>query len=626
MRLSSSRRPSVPSRRRRPVPTEEWIIEQPPDSGFFVVISRVPLTSPAAAQTAQPPWRRHELRGQAVRVLTFQDVEVASDETRGLTAYLHGQLYDEVSLERLVARHAANEEALLEACNGSFALLLVDEPKGRVVLATDRLSSKPLYLRGDPEAWYVSSKLRHLVTEASRLDRTGLAWYLSCGVVFTDRTLLAGVSRVPRASCCTFTGDGRREVRSYWAYEFSRDRAGQSPERQRAELVDILIECVRTRSRPESRQVVSLSAGYDSRGVFGILTDKLHHSVESFSYGLHEGIEGSDADVARRIAEGHGSSHRFVASYDGDLQDAIERNARWGDGGTNFCDEALAWGSLAARFRGERLPLFVGDTVFVENWEGERDVYDQAYDYGVRGFSGLKWLEDLLPGQLYRELHDGQETDLSEFLRVASGVGSLMDSAYFINVDQYLPHVILPWRECYASRPFAVQDALLDNRLLDFVRTLDDASRWNKRIYVECAASLLPDLFAVPRASVGGYATDWTAELRREAVALAKASRPRQASAASLLDDVIDPGIVRRVCGLDEMAGVGRPAQPVPVSLLRTMRRKRRNLLRRLGRKPPVERVSPAEFLLRYLVLRRFLEIAAQDSVLARLRGPDGLE
>ena len=129
-------------------------------------------------------------------------------------------------------------------------------------------------------------------------------------------------------------------------------------------------------------------------------------------------------------------------------------------------------------------------------------------------------------------------------------------------------------------------------------------------------------MFTEPTAAVSGCVTDWRDELYRRAASLAAPHRAVGSSGASPLDDLIDPGVVGRVLRLSQMAAAPDEDRRLDAAR-RRMRREWRRVRRKVtGRQLP-SRTSPADFLRRYLVLRRFLEVSGPDSLLTRLSAAD---
>lgn len=64
---------------------------------------------------------------------------------------------------------------------------------------------------------------------------------------------------------------------------------------------------------------MSLSGGYDSPCILGLLWKLQAKQVQCFSYIVDSGSEGSDESVAARMASIAGFPHRTVSAYNGDL-------------------------------------------------------------------------------------------------------------------------------------------------------------------------------------------------------------------------------------------------------------------------------------------------------------------
>ena len=221
-------------------------MHDPPETGIFAEIADVRTRPPAALPGDPASWLVVETPSRRVALKRFGDVQVLQDEARQIDLVVHGELYDGASLPGLISSYQDVGASFVKECNGLFSILLVDRRRDRVVLATDRLRSKPLHVRRVAGRTYVSSKLRHLVTCDSAPDRAGVAWYLCNGVVHMDGTVLAEVSRVPRASCCTLSDGGQRVTR-YWNHEFTDEDGGRSFEQLRGDLADLLVACVKKR-------------------------------------------------------------------------------------------------------------------------------------------------------------------------------------------------------------------------------------------------------------------------------------------------------------------------------------------------------------------------------------------
>ncbi|HSX99391.1 MAG TPA: N-acetylglutaminylglutamine amidotransferase, partial [Streptomyces sp.] len=123
---------------------------------------------------------RAELRGLGHRFFSGSDTEVV------LKAY---QQWGTACVDRFY---------------GMFAIVIVEQTTGRVVLARDRLGIKPLYLAEAPGRLRFASSLPALLAGGgvdTSLDPVALHQYMSWhATVAAPRTVLAGVRKLPAAT------------------------------------------------------------------------------------------------------------------------------------------------------------------------------------------------------------------------------------------------------------------------------------------------------------------------------------------------------------------------------------------------------------------------------------------
>ena len=121
--------------------------------------------------------------------------------------------------EVLLHGYDAWGDGLLERLTGMFAFALADRRRGELLLARDRFGEKPLLYRDGPAgagdvvfASELSPIAQHLAATSDRsIDLEGLAGYLCMNFVPGDRTLLAGVRRLPAGTMRKYGASGRCE-------------------------------------------------------------------------------------------------------------------------------------------------------------------------------------------------------------------------------------------------------------------------------------------------------------------------------------------------------------------------------------------------------------------------------
>ncbi|MDD5705960.1 MAG: asparagine synthase-related protein, partial [Kiritimatiellae bacterium] len=532
------------------------------------------------------------------------------DPRRRVAVVLHGHLWGTGAAHDLTEAYARDGIAFVRQLEGSFAVLVADGERGQVWLATDRVNSRRVCLREREGAVEVATELSHFAAEDATVDPTGIAWVLCCGVAHDDRTILDGVRRMRRAAWQRFDADGGGPVETYWCPRFTDDDTRCNRADAKRELSELLVASVRRCDPGEQPLHISLSVGYDVAGIAGLLArGPRHDAIRTFSYGLDEERVGSDAWAAREMAARHGFVHRFYPSHDGRTLAAIERNASWGDGQAQFCDESLAWWRLREEL-GDRLPwLFVGEQCFggtEMTTPGEEDLLRVC---GIRRLRAQPWLKRVFSASAFERAAGEQNADIASILRRALPVGTIHDARVFVFLDQRVANQLMPWRERYAGRVFRVVSPWLSHALLDFIGRIPHAWRTEKKLYKETIADLLPEVFSRGRAVLSGYVPDWQMELWRERGKIGEARMPR--SAYSPLDSCIDPDAVRGLFA--RCAPTFDARQPRWRQITRD--RLRFAACTRLGLPSALRGPTDAErtaFLLRYLTMRRFLELARE--------------
>lgn len=581
----------------------------PPKTGLVATVRRCPEGDEPVDSLRANHSLTIRMPGLTVGVTCFNRVEMCEDAAAGVTVFLEGYLHDNTAPDRLMSLYASRGESFVATLNGSFALLLVDARRGRALWATDRLATRKWYVRETGDTLEVSSQLRLLAQIPGPLDPTGLAWILSSGVPFHNRTVFQAVRRMGPASyrCATAASSGSDQV--YWTRHYTGEYAGRSRERVRAEFADVVVNSVRKCVPRDEPVALSLSAGHDAAGLGGILIRILKaRNIHSFSYGLAERHRGSDAWQAHQMARHWGIHHRFLPSHDGRLGEAIERNAQWGDGVSNFCDESLAWQTLLDESEGRVIPVVTGEHGLGVN--PVESVEDALKDGHLLTFHHLNAIQKYLPPSTCTSFLAGQHEDIAALLSLHAQPDDMNVFKDWIYMSQRLVFFLLPWRENYAGRAFRVIMPYLENDLLDFTSKLAVPWRVEKKLYKEMIASLLPETFAIRRAVHSGYITDWAAELVREKDRLIE--EHLGSGRASALDDFIPPDDIRRLMSvLDQQ--LGRPFS-LNGRMGTAVRRSARKMLGWASPARPSFQVNTTQFLLRYFVLRRFLDIARDDA------------
>lgn len=580
------------------------------DLGFFVTLLQLDRADESSRQSLINDDITITTKNFLIGIKCFANVEIYQDASHEITIILYGKILGGAGISDLVELYKTQGILFVESLNGSFVVLLVDKPQDKILFATDRLSSRKLYIYKKESAIFVSTMLKHLFTDDLSLDPAGVAWYLSNGVVHNNRTIFTDIFSLARASCLLINADKSDEVQQYWQYQFTNEYAHKDIKQVKDEFTELLIDSVKKRVDKDSPLFLSLSCGYDSTGILGILSEKLHvEKLTAFSYGLSETNEMSDPYLARRLAEMCGTTHRFLLSYDGNFCDAIERNALWGDGLSYFCDESLVWSGFNDSPEYQNVPLFVGDHCFGWKDTGQSNIKDVLASCPIWDFNVLSWLKGFISHKVYNEFSEGLDQDISAIINRAPHTKDLHDIKDYIYLDQINSNMYLQWREKYHSRIFDVKNPFLDNAIIDFVRMLPSKLRRDKNLYKEVISSMFPPLFTVNRAPLQGYIPDWKAEMRKDMDSIV--ANFFQSGNPSKLDDFINPNSVLRLFTVEDEIHY-----KILIYSNAYVKRALQKVHQKKTYRNPPGKPNPMVFLLRYLVLKRFLEIAKDESLL----------
>lgn len=150
---------------------------------------------------------------------------------------------------------------------GPFAFAIADADRGELFLARDRFGEKPLLLLRTPELLAFASELAPLTALPGfprQLDERALGEYLVLNYVPGERTLAAGVERLPPATWRVHDASGRMTSGRYWTPPAC-ERAGPTDERPALEELRARLDtAVRRALTSDVPVAVLLSGGLDS--------------------------------------------------------------------------------------------------------------------------------------------------------------------------------------------------------------------------------------------------------------------------------------------------------------------------------------------------------------------------
>ena len=234
-------------------------------------------------------------------------------------------------------------DGVCERLRGMFALALWDAPKGRLLLARDRLGIKPLSYWEHRGGIAFASELRSLLALPefpAELDDEAVAWYLALGYVPDPHSIFRGVRKLPPGWRLSWTAAAGAQAERYWSPVQPELEGITAPEAV-AELQRLLRDAVRSHLESEVPLGAFLSGGLDSSAVVAIMAQEMDRKVQTFSIGF-EDAGFNEAPHAAAVAKALGTDHtELVVRPDADAM--VERVV-------SFFDEPFADSSALPTF------------------------------------------------------------------------------------------------------------------------------------------------------------------------------------------------------------------------------------------------------------------------------------
>jgi len=266
----------------------------------------------------------HEQGAFSVVASSQGDFVVALDGRVELSGDLVGNL-DEL----LVERYRRLGPDFVNSLSGSFALALFDQHQGKLILATDRLSTRALFWLRVAGGIAFSSELKGLLAVPgwrAQHDPQAIATYLRYGRLFGRRTMCRNVELLPPGRTLIYdaasdTVEERVTKRLETVVEERKPLT-----RERLEAIGQAFARGVRKGCPEHGKVgLSLSGGLDSRAILAVLAQQ-----RANTHMRTEGMEGCmDQRVGARLASATGFPWCFEPLKQFDIHSYVEATRRY---------------------------------------------------------------------------------------------------------------------------------------------------------------------------------------------------------------------------------------------------------------------------------------------------------
>lgn len=202
-------------------------------------------------------------------ICVFMDGEVFDYKPRKLALARQGHRFRLADNDAEYVLHLYEQEGpqAFRELNGSFLLALYHIDAGKLVLATDRVNSRPVYYHWNGRDMIFGTQVRPLLKYPGlprELDLQAVCEYFTFGKILGHRTFYRSISSLPAASILCLE-QGRYQVERYWNPEHV-DRF-RSKRYWVAALTEAMKRAVERRTGGDQRLGILLSGGLDSRTV-----------------------------------------------------------------------------------------------------------------------------------------------------------------------------------------------------------------------------------------------------------------------------------------------------------------------------------------------------------------------
>lgn len=411
----------------------------------------------------------------------------------------------------LLQRYEKLGERFAEEINGSFVAAIWDERDQKLLLATDRLGTYPLYYAQVHGRLLFASGVRALLADPSlsrETDKTGIAQFLTFDHLLNDHTLLKTVKLLRQASVLTFT-DGKLDIRPYWRVQYPEHYELRPETEWMEQFVHLVDQAVIRQSEHTAPLGILLSGGIDSRMILPSLIKHAHQPLHAFTWG---NPQCDDLQYAREIASLLGVDHHFFELKPDWLLGKAEEAVRLTDGMGNLANlHALATLDQETRYSRIIFKGFLGDAMM---GFGQRHQHWATYDepttlqahLSVHRDQGVITFEPEEHPMLFTEGFQRQVGNavLDEYIAgmQASGASLLADQRLYFDYYQRVPRMTIKGVEVVRSQAM-VRLPFCDNDLIDFSIQLTPGLRYERRLMKNAFVKAFPELAQIPITETG---------------------------------------------------------------------------------------------------------------------------
>ncbi len=264
--------------------------------------------------------------------------------------------------EIIIDLYLKKGDAFLNEIDGSYALSIWDGKQKKLLLAKDRLGTKPLYYTRTGRSIVFASEIKAITaiqTTRKSVDLTAMNNFLSYGHVPNPDTLFKSIHQVQPGHVVEFKDTDTRNIQ-YWKFDYPENKNNLSDAESIEAFQEIFMTAVDRRIRRYPEAGAFLSGGLDTSGVVAIMKKLKGQSFKVFTAGFEEKAYDETEDA--RIVANHLSLEQYLikVKFDNDFPDLLKKIVWHHD--APFSDTSAIPSYYAAKLAKERInTVLTGD-------------------------------------------------------------------------------------------------------------------------------------------------------------------------------------------------------------------------------------------------------------------------
>ena len=444
--------------------------------------------SPVALRTRTVPWVKQPL---------------AKDPATGTTLILLGRARlgaQGIPAEALLQKYLRDGQNALTHLGGSFGVIVWEPQTETLIVATDRLATKKVYVWNSGETTLVATELRALLghPHAPReIDEMAVEQFLITSHLVDTRSLIRDVNVLPPGTLTRINRTGM-SFEYYWTPRIAPTH-DDGLDNWADRLADVLSPAVRARCGDEP-PLLPLSGGLDSRAVAAFIPPALAAAATTGSFGHSHCY---DVRYGRRVARTLGAPFNRLPIPEDFFRQYLEPVQMLCDGEVSI--EAFPMYRLIGMGQPGRTMLmgYLGDALSgghllgLEGTQNLGNLLDAVWrkKYQGKGFSEQQLGRVLLP-ERYQAAR-GSTRSLMHAALDKAAAETLDEKALVVELHHRQSRYIAYFGRLLSTR-YRVENPFLDLDVLDTFLSMPLVHRQGQRAYRRMLVRHAPRLASVP--------------------------------------------------------------------------------------------------------------------------------